>query len=129
MHNLWEEMLPMKIEGLTLSRKSRYNLARKKYADWANARVESKIYKATLFALCGGECPSCGVDMVLSYNKEINEQPNSATLDHVVPLSKVLEHQKYGLQILCFKCNVDKGHKFNDLKLTELKEVGKEDEN
>lgn len=99
----------MELKGIPITRKNQLERARKHFQAWSNDRVESKIYKATLFALCKGICPNCGVDMILSYNFEENKRPNAATLDHVVPLSEILEHQKYGLQIMCWDCNSRKG--------------------
>ena len=83
---------------------------RKRYADWRRKTMESKIYIATLFALCRGKCPICDVDMILSFNDVDNQQPFCATLDHTDPLSEILEHRKYGLQIMCKACNEKKGN-------------------
>lgn len=101
----------MKIEGLTPGRSSQRALARKKYSHWLGRTKESKIFKAVLFALAAGECPVCGIDMVLSFNGEVNMQPNAATIDHTIPLAEVLVHKKYGMEIMCQKCNVTKGDK------------------
>ena len=101
----------VRIEGMKPGRNSRRNLARKQYTQWQNSTKESRIYKAVLFALAGGKCPTCYVDMILSYNAIVNMQLNAATLDHTIPLSKVLEHHKYGLEIMCRKCNGDKADK------------------
>ena len=101
----------MKIEGMIPSKASQVQLARKQYSRWLGRTKESRIFKAVLFALAGGECPSCGVDMVLSFNGIINKQPNAATLDHTIPLAVVLKHKKYGMEIMCFKCNSQKGAK------------------
>ena len=101
----------MEVKGLILDKKSRLRIARGQFTNWSNQRTESKIYKATLFALAKGVCPDCGVDMVLSFNKEVNEQPNAATLDHIIPLSEMLENNRYGLRICCMKCNTARGSK------------------
>jgi 5-methylcytosine-specific restriction endonuclease McrA len=101
----------MKVEGLPLGKSSKYLLARKHFQQWRILSKESKIYRATLFALCNGECPTCGVDMILSFNEKENERGNSATLDHITPLIKVQEHSKFGLMIMCKDCNSKKSYK------------------
>lgn len=101
----------MKLEGLTPGKTSKRDLARKHYSHWQWRTTESKVFKALLFALARGKCPSCGVDMVMSFNEKINTQDNAATLDHTIPLAYTLEHSKYGLEIMCKKCNSAKSDK------------------
>lgn len=101
----------MKVEGLTLGKGSKRDLARKQYSSWQWRTTESKVYKAILFALSRGKCPTCNVDMVLSFNEKTNAQPNAATLDHTIPLAHTLKHSKYGLEIMCRKCNSAKSDK------------------
>lgn len=98
----------VKIEGLVPGRSSARNLARRQYNHWQNSTKESKIFKAVLFALAAGVCPVCETYMILSYDENENKRDNSATLDHTIPISKVLEHRKYGLEIMCRKCNNEK---------------------
>lgn len=98
----------MKIEG-NLSKESLYRIARNKYRSYRQRKKESKVYLGILFAMCEGKCPTCGVNMILSFNEIDNMRINSATLDHVYPLSKELEHKKYGLEIMCRNCNLIKG--------------------
>lgn len=101
----------MKIEGLKPGKASKHDLARKQYNRWLYRTKESRVYKAILFALSEGECPKCGIDMFLSFNGDMNTKDNAATLDHTIPLAIVLEHRKYGMEIMCRKCNNKKGDK------------------
>lgn len=98
----------MKLET-ALGPRSKKEIARGKYDRWISNTKESKIYICVLFALARGKCPTCGVDMVLSFNEEVRRQDNSATLDHTIPIALVKEHHKYGLEIMCRKCNQEKG--------------------
>ena len=90
---------------------SQLDRIRKQYKSWRQHTKESKILLATLFALCEGKCPLCGKNMVLAFDGNCSDVANSATLDHITPLSKVLEHKKYGLQIMCKCCNSLKGNR------------------
>lgn len=101
----------MKIQITTKAGKRSLTAARRNYHQWRNRSKQSKIYLGTLFALCDGVCPYCNCDMVLSFNHGVNQRNNAATLDHITPLSKLLEHKKYGLEIMCRQCNVKKGSK------------------
>lgn len=101
----------MKIEGMTLGKFSKRDIARKQYAQWQNRTREAKMYKAILFVLSEGKCPNCGIYMVLSFNYKMNKRDNAATLDHTIPIAKTLEHSKYGLEIMCKKCNSEKSDK------------------
>lgn len=94
---------------LPLSRKDRTQIARRTYERWRNQKRTAKVYIAILFSMCNGVCPECGVDMVLSFNVGENNRLNAATLDHITPLADVMEHSKYGLQIMCKACNREKG--------------------
>lgn len=94
---------------MPLKDKDRLKIERGKYHAWRNQTKEAKIYLSTLFAMCEGECPKCGRDMILTFSKQYSTFDNRATLDHIVPMSKVVEHNKFGLQILCARCNQDKG--------------------
>jgi len=94
----------MKIE-IPIHKKSNLEKARSDYRRWRNKRVTSKIYLSVLFSICEGKCPTCGVDMILSFNNTDNQSKRSATLDHIMPLSEILKHSKYGLQIMCKDCN------------------------
>lgn len=97
----------MKIE-VPLHNKSLKELVRGRYERWRNNTKESKIYLCTLFALSEGICPACSTKMILSFDGKYNRHPLLATLDHTIPLSKILEHKKYGLEIMCFQCNQKK---------------------
>lgn len=98
------------VVDLPLGKHSKYLLARKRYSQWRNKTKESKMLLATLFVLCNGKCPVCGCDMVLGFNQDIQNLEYAATLDHTTPISLVLEHRKYGLDIMCRKCNSAKGN-------------------
>jgi len=99
----------MKLET-TIGKRSRYDLARKRYHAWMWRSKEGKMYKAILFVLTEGKCPVCKVDMVLAFNDSENKRPNSVTLDHTIPLDEILEHNKMGLEIMCKRCNSLKGN-------------------
>lgn len=88
------------------------NNDRQAYRHWRQRTKESKIYLCTLFAISEGKCPECGVDMYLDFKNTMYE--NKATLDHVEPLSVTMEHDKLNLQIMCWKCNREKGNKIED---------------
>lgn len=90
---------------LSVNRKDKTTILRKGYHRWRQQKRTAKLYIATLFAMCEGVCPACGVDMVLSFNRDENNRPNAATLDHIEPLSEVEETGKYGLMIMCKQCN------------------------
>jgi 5-methylcytosine-specific restriction endonuclease McrA len=94
--------------GLSVTKKDRKTIARDGYHRWRTYTKTAKVYLGILFAMCEGVCPLCGEDMILSFNQQENERPNSATLDHVTPLAEVMEHSKYNLQIMCKRCNVEK---------------------
>lgn len=78
---------------------------RKRYEQWLTRTKEAAVYKAVLFAICRGVCPDCGINMVLSFDEKFNQLPNAATLDHTIPIASIIKDHKYGLQILCKKCN------------------------
>lgn len=99
------------IDNLPISPRSKTMLLRKQYQRWRWRSKESRMLIATLFILCGGVCPECGKPMILSFNKLDNERDNSATLDHITPISRVIETSKYGMQIMCRRCNGLKGNK------------------
>src|SRR3990172_1007987 len=106
----------------------RYKKARKLYLAWRNNATEAKIYLSTLFALAQGVCPFCKVDMVLHFKE--TQEDNRATLDHIDPLSKTMEHDKFNLQIMCYKCNTAiKGSRMIETGdyLVETGAVNKED--
>jgi 5-methylcytosine-specific restriction endonuclease McrA len=52
----------------------------------------------------GGRCRSCDVQCTL-----VNNTPDEATLDHVVPLGRGGRHVLSNVQLLCRKCNSEKG--------------------
>lgn len=94
---------------------------RKSYESWRLRTKESKIFIATLFAMCEGDCPECGCHMFLSFNREKLGSPYRATLDHITPLAEVKEHSKFGLRIMCQGCNKRLGVEFNKEK--QAKEI------
>lgn len=51
-----------------------------------------------------GLCAGCGLKLV---NK--NHRPNSATLDHIVPVSSHGGNKDSNLQVMCRPCNLSKG--------------------
>lgn len=51
-------------------------------------------------------CPYCKVELDYSTGK----QPNSATVDHVIPY-EVLGHDNGPLNVICKKCNESKGNR------------------
>lgn len=106
----------MKIEAKVGQRSMReLKTARKNYNAWMNRSKESKIYRAVLYALSDGDCPVCGRHMIMSFHGDQGD--NLATLDHTLPLSVTLEHKKVGLEIMCQKCNFDKGSKLPNKNL------------
>src|SRR5262245_35138370 len=90
---------------LSMTKKDKADVARRGYHQWRNRKRTAKIYIAVLFAMCGGVCPICGCGMILSFDQQENERPNSATLDHTIPLVETMEHSKFGLEIMCKRCN------------------------
>ena len=96
-------------------------IARKRYEKWRTRSKESKIYMATLFAMCNGSCPECGCEMFLSFSVRKNRSQYKATLDHITPLGEVKKHNKFGLRIMCYGCNQKMGREFNKkLKLEKI---------
>jgi len=91
--------------GIVYRKPKEYKKINKQYRRWRETKRESKIYRAMLFAICDGKCPICGVDMVLSFNSEVNQKKNSVTLDHIIPLRLKGSHYKEGLEIMCKGCN------------------------
>ncbi len=85
--------------------------SRDNYNQWRNKSREGRTLRVLLFSMAGGKCPRCQIDMILSFNNEINQLPNSATLDHIEPISETLLHNKHNLEIMCKKCNMAKGNK------------------
>lgn len=104
----------MKITNIPLGNSSKRLIARKRYEKWRTRSKESKIYIATLFAMCNGSCPECGCEMFLSFSVKNNRSPYKATLDHITPLAEVEKHDKFGLRIMCYRCNQKLGIKFNN---------------
>lgn len=95
----------------TLGQRSKRDIERNKYNQWRSSTKEAAIYIAILYVLAGGKCPHCGCFMIITKDPKYSIHPNKATLDHITPLSKVLVHKKFGLQIMCYKCNNEKGDK------------------
>ncbi len=90
--------------------KSQPGKARKHYNQWRTHTRESKIFLATMFALCAGVCPRCNINMTLSYAMPYSAYDHSATLDHTDPISKTMKHDKLNLAIMCRKCNTEKAN-------------------
>lgn len=84
---------------------------RNTYQHWRNG-LQGRTYILLLFAMSRGICPFCERKMFISFDDEMNKADNSATVDHVNPLSKTREHSKAELQILCKACNLKKGNKY-----------------
>ena len=55
-------------------------------------------------------CTSCGVKCVHP-NKDNYNQSNAATLDHIIPKSKVGSHTYDNVTLLCRSCNTIKSDK------------------
>lgn len=58
----------------------------------------------TLIKKYKGVCASCGCVVSLEYNT-----PNQATVDHIVPRSAGGNEEFSNLQLLCRRCNEEKG--------------------
>lgn len=90
------------------SKKDEVDIARRGYHRWRQRKKTAKIYIAVMFAMCEGKCPECGRDMVLSFSQPYSDIENSATLDHTIPLLESAPHSKFGLRIMCKKCNSER---------------------
>lgn len=56
----------------------------------------------TVFLAHGGKCQECGVPTVLGVYPQVD---NSATMEHIVPLSQGGNHVRDNVTLLCYKCN------------------------
>lgn len=64
---------------------------------------------ADVFARAEGRCQACGIDTPAELRG--GKEPNSPTLDHIVPLSQGGAHALENCQCLCRSCNNLKGRK------------------
>lgn len=90
-------------KGQTKLAHYRKNNDREAYRKWRQRSKESRLYLATMFVLAEGRCPKCGIDMYIDFKNESRD--DKASLDHIIPLSKTMEHTKLGFQIMCTRCN------------------------
>lgn len=74
-------------------------------------------YKQILFKECNGICPECKKPMSLKNPKA----DNYATIDHILPKSLGGINIFSNYNLLCKKCNQEKGSKFGDKEKEILK--------
>lgn len=73
------------------------------------ARLERKVSKwARQQRRAGGKCEYCGVRV--THAKRDRPKPTSATMDHVMPLSKGGHTRKNNMVLCCYACNQAKGN-------------------
>ena len=73
-------------------------------AENARSAKERRWLRRQLIRKYGGRCVLCGEQVVLQEGCL-----NSATIDHVIPLSKGGADTINNMQLACAKCNHDKG--------------------
>jgi len=72
---------------------------------------QGKKLRARLKTLYGDRCPLCGCTMEFDF---IEMDSSTATIDHVVPMSKGGKNSFYNIQLMCHKCNQKKAAKRSD---------------
>lgn len=77
---------------LKLKEKDKADIARRGYHRWQQQKKTAKVYIATLFAMCEGKCPHCGVDMILSFSEKDRDRGDNATLDHAAGRQRPPRH-------------------------------------
>lgn len=63
----------------------------------------------TLIIKYHGKCVFCNIDVSLIHNS-----PDQATVDHIIPICKGGDEEFTNLQLLCRKCNQEKGSSIID---------------
>lgn len=71
--------------------------------------ARTKRLRAKLFFACGGRCCWCGTATVITQG-DIQED-HSATIEHVIPLSRGGTNHQKNLAIACNRCNNDRAIK------------------
>lgn len=71
-----------------------------------NGKPDTSITLSRLYRRDGGVCRACGKE--LSFDKDPND-PEYPSIDHIIPLSKGGLHQWDNVQLMCRRCNWEKG--------------------
>ena len=82
--------------------------ARRAFNNW-RLTDEGKMFRATLFAKNKGKCPLCRCHMILRFDGIVT--PNTATLDHKIPLQEALGTDLKNLDLICQRCNSMKANR------------------
>lgn len=77
----------------------------------ANGQQGEEITRDGLRARDGDQCPYCGTLMNFSTHTRQTRPSNSASVDHILPLSRGGAHAWSNVVLCCIGCNVRKGNR------------------
>ena len=76
-----------------------------------------------LGAADGRPCPTCGVTMCYDRNPSGFEEPNMATIEHILPIKEGGANESENLIAMCLACNRARGYAYNQARKTSREEI------
>ena len=90
---------------------------RKRLEKHSVKKIDESVTLSSVFKKYNGECQECGIIVEYSHPPK----PNSASIEHIVPLSIGGSHTWDNIELLCHKCNTGRNASSPTSKVKHVK--------